>query len=149
MPARTSRRSTGGRTPTGPTASFSGLPGNHGGSPFTFNLGFSAEPDGLSYRTVRAGLLNVEGGAVTKAVRSTRGSNRGWRVTVAPSGSDDVRIELPNRACGEANAICIGEQALSRAVSATVAHRNLSTTLRHWRLRFTEQSLLLWMWQVG
>ena len=29
--------------------------------------------------------------------------------------------------------------------------RNLSTTLRHWRLRFTEQSLLLWMWmwQVG
>ena len=31
------------------------------------------------------------------------------------------------------------------------AHRNLSTTLRHWRLRFTEQSLLLWMWmwQVG
>ena len=29
------------------------------------------------------------------------------------------------------------------------ALRNLSTTLRHWRLRFTEQSLLLWMWQVG
>ena len=27
--------------------------------------------------------------------------------------------------------------------------RNLSTTLRHWRLRFTEQSLLLWIWQVG
>ena len=27
--------------------------------------------------------------------------------------------------------------------------RNLSTTLRHRRLRFTEQSLLLWMWQVG
>ena len=32
-----------------------------------------------------------------------------------------------------------------------LALRNLSTTLRHWRLRFTEQSLLLWMWmwQVG
>ena len=31
------------------------------------------------------------------------------------------------------------------------SYRNLSTTLRHWRLRFTEQSLLLWMWmwQVG
>ena len=29
------------------------------------------------------------------------------------------------------------------------AVRNLSTTLRHRRLRFTEQSLLLWMWQVG
>ena len=111
-----------GRTPTGPTARFSSLPGNHGGSPFTFGVSFSAEPERLSYRTVRGGLLNVEGGAVTKAVRSTPGSNQGWRVTVAPSGSDDVRIELPNRACGEANAICIGGQALSRAVSATVAH---------------------------
>ena len=28
-------------------------------------------------------------------------------------------------------------------------YRNLSTTLRHRRLRFTEQSLLLWIWQVG
>ena len=28
------------------------------------------------------------------------------------------------------------------------ARRNLSTTLRHRRLRFTEQSLLLWMCQV-
>ena len=27
--------------------------------------------------------------------------------------------------------------------------RNLSTTLRHCRLRFTEQSLLLWMSRVG
>ena len=27
--------------------------------------------------------------------------------------------------------------------------RNLSTTLKHRRLRFTEQSLLLWIWQVG
>ena len=45
-----------------------------------------------------------------------------------------------------------------RSVPHTVRHatavhllRNLSTTLRHRRLRFTEQSLLLWMWmwQVG
>ena len=40
------------------------------------------------------------------------------------------------------------EVALREAVET---RRNLSTTLRHWRLRFTEQSLLLWMWmwQVG
>ena len=33
----------------------------------------------------------------------------------------------------------------------SILARNLSTTLRHRRLRFTEQSLLLWMWmwQVG
>jgi hypothetical protein len=118
-----------GRTPTGPTASFSGLPGNHGGNPFTFGLGFSAEPEGLSYRTVRGGLLNVEGGTVTKAVRSTRGSNQGWRVTVAPSGSDDVRIELPNRACSEANALCISGQPLAAAVSATIAHHEEAVAL--------------------
>ena len=29
------------------------------------------------------------------------------------------------------------------------SERNLSTTLRHWRLRFTEQSLLLWLSRVG
>ena len=28
-------------------------------------------------------------------------------------------------------------------------NRNLSMTLRHWRLRFTEQSLLLWLSRVG
>ena len=118
-----------GGTRRGPTASFSGLPGNHGGNPFTFALGFSAEPEGLSYRTVRGGLLNVEGGTVTKAVRSTRGSNQGWRVTVAPSGSDDVRIELPNRACGEANALCISGQPLAAAVSATIAHHEEAVAL--------------------
>ena len=34
-------------------------------------------------------------------------------------------------------------------VATSETDRNLSTTLRHRRLRFTEQSLLLWMWQVG
>ena len=37
----------------------------------------------------------------------------------------------------------------SAAGADPYAPRNLSTTLRHRRLRFTEQSLLLWMWQVG
>ena len=36
-----------------------------------------------------------------------------------------------------------------RLVLEPVGFRNLSTTLRHRRLRFTEQSLLLWIWQVG
>ena len=40
---------------------------------------------------------------------------------------------------------------VKRANAYSEAKRNLSTTLRHRRLRFTEQSLLLWMWmwQVG
>ena len=36
-----------------------------------------------------------------------------------------------------------------QAQTTDEAERNLSTTLRHRRLRFTEQSLLLWIWQVG
>ena len=79
-----------GRNPVGPTARFSALPANHDGTTaFTVELHFSAEPEGLSYRTVAGGMLEVEGGAVTRAERATRGSNMGWRVTVAPSGDGD------------------------------------------------------------
>ena len=39
--------------------------------------------------------------------------------------------------------------AMYRACVKYGTKRNLSTTLRHRRLRFTEQSLLLWIWQVG
>ena len=52
----------------------------------------------------------------------------------------NVESETVDGACTQD----IGDVALSPL-------RNLSTTLRHRRLRFTEQSLLLWMWmwQVG
>ena len=46
--------------------------------------------------------------------------------------------------------LCITRNTLRRCGRcSTPAPRNLSTTLRHRRLRFTEQSLLLWIWQVG
>ena len=111
-----------GRNPEGPTARFSNLPANHDGTTaFTVELHFSAEPEGLSYSTVAGGMLEVEGGAVTRAERATRGSNMGWRVTVAPSGEGDVEIELPARKCGKPNAVCIGGRPLERAAQATVA----------------------------
>ena len=112
-----------GRSTQGPTARFSGLPANHDGtSAFTVELHFSAEPDGLSYRTVQGGLLEVEGAAVTRAVRATPGSNMGWRVTVAPSGDGEIEIEigLPARKCGRPNAVCIGGRPLERAAQATI-----------------------------
>ena len=107
--------------PDGPKARFEGLPEQHNGTTaFTVELHFSAEPEGLSYRTVQDGLLEVEGATVTRAARTTRGSNLGWRVTVAPSGDGDVQIRLPARSCGEPNAVCIGGRPLEQAAQATI-----------------------------
>ena len=109
----------GGRQ--GPGARFEGVPASHDESgAFTVELHFNAEPEGLSFRTVAGGLLEVEGGTVTRAARSTPGSNLGWRVTVAPSGAGDVRIRLPARPCGSPNAVCIGGRPLAQAAEATV-----------------------------
>ena len=85
------------------TASFSKLPAAHGGpgsEVFTFELAFS-EALQLSYLTLRDRSLAATGGAVRKAQRLQQGSNIGWRITVAPSGWEDVRVTLAGgRACG-------------------------------------------------
>ena len=74
----------------GPTAYFSGMPSSHDGEkPFTVKLSFSAEPRGLSDKTVRDSLLEVTGGTVTKALRVTDASDREWNVTVKPSQGYD------------------------------------------------------------
>ena len=110
-----------GLIPDEPKARFEGVPASHDRSgAFTVELHFSAEPVGLSYRTVQGGLLEVEGGTVTRAARTTRGSNLGWRVTVAPSGVGDVQIRLPARSCDQTNAVCVGGQPLAQAAEATV-----------------------------
>ena len=105
----------------GPTASFSALPERHDGeSAFDIELHFSAAPDALSYKTVGGSLLAVTGGTVQKARRKTTGSNIGWVVTIRPSGSGDIAIRLPARACGEANAVCFDNRPLARNATATV-----------------------------
>ena len=106
------------------TARFENVPESHDGSTaFTFELHFSEDIPGLSYETVADGLFEVTGGNVTKASRTTQGSNQGWLVTVAPSGSGskDIAISLPIRACGETAGICTADnRALAGAISATV-----------------------------
>ena len=105
----------------GPTARFEGLPERHDGSArFSFELHFSDEPVGLSYRTVGGGLLEVAGATVTQARRLTRGSNQDWEVTAEPTQSGDIVITLPARACSGTNAICIDGEPLARAATATV-----------------------------
>ena len=118
---RSSVRGVAGRGVQGPTARFGALPERHdGAAPFTVELHFSAEPEGLSYRTVQGGLLEATGGTVTGARRLTKGSNLGWEVTVEPDGAGDIALRLPARACGRPNAVCIGGRALARAADATV-----------------------------
>ena len=111
-----------GRNVQNPTAGFTDVPKNHDGTTaFTVGLRFSAEPEGLSYSTVQGGLLEVQGGSVTRAARTTKGSNQGWRVTVAPSGDGDVQIRLPARKCGKPNAVCIGGRALAQDAEVMVS----------------------------
>ena len=104
------------------TARFENVPESHDGSTaFTFDLHFSENIPGLSYKTVAGDLVEITGANVTGARRLTKGSNQGWRVTVEPSANDDISITLPARACGETAAICTSDnRALSEGISATV-----------------------------
>ena len=114
----------------GPTANFSDLPATHdGATAFTVKLSFSAEPRGLSYKTVRDSLLEVTGGTVTKALRVTDVSDREWNVTVKPSQGYDITLTLPAHACSETAAVCIGGRPLSRPASATIAGKALTASL--------------------
>ena len=97
------------------TAEFRNVPEMHdGASPFTFELHFSEEVPGLSYKTVArrrvredpTGLLSVTNGTINKASRTTQGSNQGWLVTVTPTGASTVRLWLPSRACDVAGSAC-------------------------------------------
>ena len=65
-------------------------------------------------------MLEVTGGSVTGARVTSESGNPAWEVTVSPDGLGEVIIEVPVRACTEANAVCIGGRSLSRAVETTV-----------------------------
>ena len=104
------------------TARFEGLPETHDGrNAFSFELHFSEDIEGLSFRTVRDALLDVSGAEVTKAKRLTSGSNQSWRLTVRPSSGGDIAVALPARACGETGAVCTTDgRSLSEGISETV-----------------------------
>ena len=115
------RRINPGSPRSGPEARFENVPAEHDGStPFDVELHFSPPPEGLSYKTVAGGLLNVTGGTVKSAKRKIQGSNGAWLVSIQPTGKDSVFIELPARPCGTANAICVGGKPLAADVTATV-----------------------------
>ena len=116
-------------------ASFLNVPSEHDGKKaFTVKLSLSAEPRGLSYKTVRDSLLEVSCatescGTVTKALRVTDGSDREWNVTVEPSQAYAITLTLPPRACSETAAVCIGGRPLAEPASATIPGTPLTATL--------------------
>ena len=105
------------------TAEFSGVPAEHTGAQFTFQLTFSEEPK-LSFRKLKHhGALHVHNGGVLAAKRRTRGSNLAWDITVKPATYAAVTVALPvTTDCGAVSAICTADgRGLSAPVSATAA----------------------------
>ena len=101
-------------------------PATHdGSSEFTFEIEFSEE-FGLSYKTLKLHAFNVTGGSVEKAQRTNKPSNISWRITVKPTSTGDVMIELPATAdCGATGAICTGDgRKLSNSLSFVVSDPN-------------------------
>ena len=104
------------------TASLAKMPETHdGSSAFQFEVHFSEEPRGLSYRTVRDGLFDVTNGRVTKAKRLTRGSNLAFVVTFEPTAQADIDIAvLGTASCGAVHAVCADGKTLAAGPSVTV-----------------------------
>ena len=74
-----------------PAARIEKLPTWHGGSTFTFELHF-AENTNLSFRDVRDGMFEVNGGRVFRAPRIDKSSNQSFEVYVQPDGFGDITI---------------------------------------------------------
>ncbi len=114
----------------GLTASFANLPATHnGGTAFTFEVHFSAEPSGLSYRTVRDSLFDVTNGEITGAGRVTQGSNLAFRVTLEPSRLSDISLTVRGTTdCEADHAVCTADgRKLAGGESATVDAADLIT----------------------
>ena len=95
------------------TASFTGVPAEHGGggesNRFSFELSFSENPE-VSYITLSDHSFTVTGGDVKTAQRKTQGSNQHWTITVEPDGWGDVSLILPaGRACASEGAVCTAD----------------------------------------
>ena len=113
---------------TEPEVSFQDVPESHdGATAFTVGVQFSGQPDGLSATRDAASVLEVTGGSVTGARVASKSADPAWEVTVVPDGLGEVTIEVPVRACTEANAVCIGGRSLSRAVETAVPGTPMTT----------------------
>ena len=89
------------------TAHFEGMPSEHDGSEFTFELHFSENVE-AGYERVRDHAFTLSGDAdVNQARRKTQGSNQSWTIRVDPKGNERVSITLPETSnCNDSGGIC-------------------------------------------
>ena len=105
------------------TAAFAGMPAEHDArTPFSFELRFSEEFRGLSYKVLRDLAFRVTHGRVTRAKRVEKGQNRRWTIEVRPASIKDVVVRLPATTdCALPWAVCTeAGRKLSNTVTATV-----------------------------
>ena len=105
------------------TATVHDKPSSHDGSnSFTFELRFSENIEGLSYKTLQEHALTVTGGTLPKVRRLEAGKNVGWEITVEPDSNADVTMALnATTDCTAEGAICTGDgRMLSEPLEITV-----------------------------
>ena len=90
------------------TASWVQPPEEHDGSTaFDLHLKFSHEPVDFSYRSIAGGVVNVQGGTITRVWRWAKGRSRQWGVQVTPLGNSDVTASVNGTGqCSEDHAVC-------------------------------------------
>ena len=106
------------------TASIHSEPASHDGQDaFTFELHFSENLEGFSYKTLRDHAFTVTGGKVATAGRLVSGSNTKWQITINPASNGDVTIVLPiTTDCADSGAVCNGDsRKLSNRLELTVS----------------------------
>ena len=122
------------------SATFSGLPANHGGNAFSFDVSFS-EAFRIRHETMRDQVFNVQGGRVSAARRTDNPhnedqelqSNRVWQITVTPqANAGDVVIGLETGGTLDTS----GGIRLAQAVSATMPRLDPARTVTPLTARF-------------
>ena len=94
-----------------------------GQAEFTFELRFSENLKGFSYKTLLDHAFTVTGGEVKRVHRLASGSNIRWEIAVSPDGDGTVTIVLPvTTDCAANGAVCTGDgRKLSNRLEITVS----------------------------
>ena len=103
------------------------VPAEHDGStPVVFEVEFTKNPEGYSYRTMRDSTLVIRQGGqslnATKARRLNRPHNDRWEVTITPVSKADLAVSIgPFSTCTETGAVCAAnDEVLANEVSKTI-----------------------------
>ena len=105
-----------------------------GQAEFTFELRFSENLEGFSYKTLRDHAFTVTNGEVKVARRLVRGSNIRWEIKVRPTSNGDVTIVLPiTTDCTVSGGVCTGDgrklsNRLELAVSGPTSQQSQENT---------------------